>query len=489
MTVPIDLGLGPRPYLVALAVLLVVGAFALRRGRRVVLVTAVVVTWAAVLVVAGVTDPAVLAAQVGGGALVGAAAIRTAAALENATEVERAASRATSERTAVVETVLRLHTLEPDAVLGYVAEGACAVGFSSAIVRVPTPEGLRLVAARPAPAEAPPEVLPLGAGVVGRAQREQRTQVIDDHTVDPDASVVLPSLRGAIAAPVTVDGTVVAVLLARREATGVPHEQVRAVEQLTAGAGSALARARRYAAQAAAVDELRRLDAQARDLVSTVSHELRTPLTVVVGLSTTLDDRWDDLSVDRRADLLRRVASNAARLQGMVRSLLDTSAFERGHLEVVVGDVVVAEVVDDVLGRLAPLFADHAVTVAVPSDLAVRGDADLLTHVVENLLVNAARHTPPGTHVSVSACSVDDGVGVEVADDGPGIAAADLPHVRERFYRAGRPSTRARGGLGLGLALAQQVLVAHGSELVVGSVVGEGARFSFRLAAARRDRG
>jgi signal transduction histidine kinase len=120
----------------------------------------------------------------------------------------------------------------------------------------------------------------------------------------------------------------------------------------------------------------------------------------------------------------------------------------------------------------------------VGDDLWVQADPALLAHVVENLVGNAARHTPAGTRVQIGARRDGDDVELVVADDGPGIDEADLPHVLERFFRAGEATTRTPGGLGLGLALSQEILAAHGRSIEVASVAGSGARFSFRLDAS-----
>jgi signal transduction histidine kinase len=178
---------------------------------------------------------------------------------------------------------------------------------------------------------------------------------------------------------------------------------------------------------------------------------------------------------------LRRIDENADRLAVMVRSLVDTSALERGQLVARSEPFDLGACIAQVMGRLGPLLEEHRTTIDVPEGTWVLAEPSLLEHVVENLLSNAARHTPAGTLVAVVADVRGDEVEVVVADDGPGIDPADLPHVLERFYRAGQPTTRPSGGLGLGLALSQQVLNAHDRELTVASSPGEGTRFVFRL--------
>lgn len=109
------------------------------------------------------------------------------------------------------------------------------------------------------------------------------------------------------------------------------------------------------------------------------------------------------------------------------------------------------------------------------------GDAFLLERVVENLLSNAAKHTPRGTRVEVSARSDTTVVEISVTDSGPGMSEDDLKHVGQKFYRGGDPNARPTKGIGLGLALVREILELHGSALAVESRVGEGSRFAFRL--------
>jgi signal transduction histidine kinase len=218
-----------------------------------------------------------------------------------------------------------------------------------------------------------------------------------------------------------------------------------------------------------------------QDFISTVSHELRTPLTVIQGLGQTLSRRWDDLEDARRADLLGRIDANAERLTVMVRSLLDTSAMEEGRLDLCPQPLPLRATIVRLLHRLATVTAAHPVELLVADDLEVVVDPGLFEHVIENLLTNVAKHTPQGTRVRVAAVPRDGQVRVEVSDDGPGIAEEDLPHVLDRFFRGGAPTRRTSSGLGLGLALAEQIVRAHGSALEVLSEPGEGTTFRFAV--------
>jgi len=112
----------------------------------------------------------------------------------------------------------------------------------------------------------------------------------------------------------------------------------------------------------------------------------------------------------------------------------------------------------------------------------VRGDIALMERVLENLIDNAIRHTPGGGHVTVSLVRESGRFAVRVADTGQGISEEHLPHIFDRFYKAGAPSRS--GGAGLGLAIAKRILELHGTTLTAESAIDQGTTFTFELAVA-----
>lgn len=393
------------------------------------------------------------------------------------------ARRAAEGREQVLLRLLRTDSLQPQEVLDAVVDGLMAAGFDACAVRLVDAQAgvLRYVAGRGIRGTEVVTEVPLGSGLSGRVLTSSGPVVLEDYSAAPD--VLSPELAfdGAIGVPIGPQDHPVAVLLAaRRHAPLTTGQQTIAVE-LSEQAGRALEQALRYEATASDVAQLRALDAQTHDFVSTVSHELRTPLTVVQGLGQTLAQRWDDLDPPRRADLTERLQANVARLMSMVATLLETSAMQRGQLEVRPETVELEPYLRTLLHRLTTLRVTHPVHLDVAADLRVAADPRLLEHVFENLLGNVARHTPQGTAVRIRAEAATDHVRVEVSDDGPGIEPDDLPFVLERFYRGGDPTRRPSGGLGLGLALAAQIVAAHGSDLEVDSAPGLGTTFAFTL--------
>lgn len=472
-----------------IATVLVVGIYAYPTRLRWPLTAWALGVWLITLLWSGVTELGVLVANLAGGLLVVAATVRVADGLvASLTEANRA--RQESERRAsLLSTVLRTNSLDPQDVLRATTTGLMETGLDVAVIRsIDHERGTAVLVDGVAREDLElREEIPIDDGPIAVCLRERRRVHLD--RMDDWPSAARPPaepLQGYLLIPLFDGDEVVAVAAGASTAGRLSEAQVEAAELLAAQAGQALARARRFEADRRTLAELRRLDVRTQDFVSTVSHELRTPLTVIHGLGRTLLARWDDLDGPRRSDLLRRISANAERLSAMVRSLLDTSTLESGEFELERVVVPLRPSVDALLHRLASVTAAHPVTVVIDPELQVEVDPNLFEHVLENLLTNVAKHTPQGTSVELRAEVVDgDLVEVSVTDEGPGIAATDVPHVLDRFYRGGEPDRRPSGGLGLGLALSNQIVQAHGSQLRLTSDEGAGARFSFEVPAAR----
>jgi signal transduction histidine kinase len=465
------------------ALVIVVVGFTMADWWRVALLAWTLATWFVAIWWDGLREPDLLLLHLGGGALVATTVVRTANALGHAVASEARARADTEQRADLLARLLRVHTLERDEVLGTVVDGIRDAGFDAASLRVLDGDDLVLAAGRVPPSVALPDRIYREVGLPGRAVRSGRMEVVLGE--DLREAEVGPSTTGAVAAPLYADDRLEGVITALCFGPEITASQLETIELLASLGGRALLRARLYEADEETVEQLRRLETHTQDFVSTVSHELRTPLTVVQGLGEMLRARWDDLAPVRRDDLLRRVDANANRLAQMVRSLLDTSAFEEGRIDIRPERIAVGPLIDGVLHRLTTVTASHPVAVNVTEGLAIDADRGLMEHVLENLLTNTSKHTPQGTNVHLTARAHPDGVEITVGDDGPGIPEDDLPHVLDRFFRGGDPSSRPPGGLGLGLALVRQILEAHGSDLHVHSVEGEGTEFTFVVPAWR----
>jgi two-component system, OmpR family, sensor histidine kinase SenX3 len=228
------------------------------------------------------------------------------------------------------------------------------------------------------------------------------------------------------------------------------------------------------------VSELRRVESVRRDFVANVSHELKTPIGALSLLAETMA-AGDDSPVNRQ--LAERVQREANRLGRIVDDLLDLSLIEAQEApirEPVPVHVVLHEAAERVRG--AADAAGIPVSVSpVATDLVVTGDSSQLISAVTNLLENAVKYSEAGDPVEVDATMADGRLCIAVHDHGIGIPARDLERIFERFYRVDRARSRATGGTGLGLSIVRHVAQAHGGDVTVESIEGEGSTFRFRV--------
>jgi two-component system sensor histidine kinase KdpD len=229
----------------------------------------------------------------------------------------------------------------------------------------------------------------------------------------------------------------------------------------------------------------RRSDAMKTTLLRAVSHDLRTPLSSIKASVSGLRQADAAYTDEDRAELLAAIEEESDRLDRLVGNLLDASRLEAGAMTMHKDPQDMRELTRAVVARLQPLLAERQMVVSIPDDLPlVPCDYAQIDHVLTNLLENAARHTPSGTTVEVTASRTSDGVRIDVIDHGPGIAPGDRERVFLPFERG---ATRGRGS-GLGLAIARGFVQAHGGRLWLedgpaetsGSRSG-GARFAFVL--------
>jgi two-component system phosphate regulon sensor histidine kinase PhoR len=235
------------------------------------------------------------------------------------------------------------------------------------------------------------------------------------------------------------------------------------------------------------VTELRRLELVRTEFVANVSHELRTPLTAIRGyLETLIGGALSEPEDARR--FLEVVVRHTERLGRLLDDLTDLSNIELGRVTLRLAPTPLAEVVDSVLGIIAPRAAGGGLAIRsdVVPDLLVHADRDRLAQILINLVDNAVKHTRVGGRIAVTARPLEAGmIEVAVADTGVGIPAADLPRITERFYRVDKARSREEGGTGLGLAIVKHLVLAHGGELAIASEPGQGTTVRFTLRAAQ----
>ncbi|PZV08966.1 MAG: histidine kinase [Leptolyngbya sp.] len=219
------------------------------------------------------------------------------------------------------------------------------------------------------------------------------------------------------------------------------------------------------------------------EFLAMLSHELRTPLNPILGWVSLLRSRPLDATTRTRA--LETIERNAKVQAELIEDLLDVSRILRGKLQLNIQSVRLSSVVQAALETVQLAAQAKAITLTTefaPDLEPVAGDHNRLQQIVWNLLSNAIKFTPKGGTVTVGLRQDGNYAIVEVADNGQGISVDFLPHVFERFRQADSSSTRAFGGLGLGLAIVRYLTEQHGGEVsAISPGIGQGATFTVRL--------
>ncbi len=309
---------------------------------------------------------------------------------------------------------------------------------------------------------------------------------------DPQREAFLASINRALLLAAVVAG-LAAVLLT----VGLSRRILRPVETLTAAArqmekGDLSQRvevqsddeigelARAFNAMA---DGLARLEELRRNMVTDVAHDLRTPLSNIRGYLEALQDGV----VEPKREVVDSLYEEAMLLNRLVDDLQELSLAEAGQLRLERRPVAPADVVNKATEAARALAAAKSIALQVdlPEGLPlVDVDSQRIGQVLGNLLSNALTHTPSGGKVVIAARARQSDVELRVSDTGEGISPEHLPYVFERFYRADKSRSRVTGGAGLGLAIARQLVEAHGGWIKVESEVGRGTQFTFTLPVA-----
>jgi signal transduction histidine kinase len=257
-----------------------------------------------------------------------------------------------------------------------------------------------------------------------------------------------------------------------------------AVTLETARLAHETARLHHEAGQAEARREMESLREVARlkdEFLGQVSHELRTPLTIIHGYSELIVDGMlqDGEAIRESAD---EIHSSSALMLRLVDDLLDTSRLDAGRIELKPVGLDLSNWLIKLVTGFGQATPSHRIVADVcePSP-AISADPDRLGQVMNNLLSNAARYSPAGSQIRVSADVRDACVEVKVTDQGSGIAAEDCQRIFEKFYRGKHGATLAVRGTGLGLAVARQLVEAHGGSIGVHSTLEQGSTFWVRL--------
>jgi signal transduction histidine kinase/CheY-like chemotaxis protein len=283
--------------------------------------------------------------------------------------------------------------------------------------------------------------------------------------------------------------------LGRKQAPRRPHtsiQEIRHVGVAMQTAAEELARGEAERESLLKKERLAREAAEAADrakdeFMAVLSHELRTPLNAVYGWAKMLQsgELRDEAAAGKAKDAIVRNADVQIKL---IDDLLDLSRISSGKMRLDLRRVEIDAVVQGALDAVRPAADAKAIRIRTKIDVhadSVVGDPARLQQVVWNLLMNAIKFTPSGGEIDVALRRDASSLAISIADTGQGIAPDMLPHVFERFRQADSSSTRAHGGLGIGLALVKHLVELHGGTVVAQSAgQGRGATFTVRLPVA-----
>jgi two-component system sensor histidine kinase KdpD len=229
-------------------------------------------------------------------------------------------------------------------------------------------------------------------------------------------------------------------------------------------------------------DALKRSDELKSALLASVSHNLRTPLTAIrASVDSILAAHADDADPLMR-ELHMIISDEVSRLTRVVEHLLEMARVESGELRLKKEWTPLSEIIDNALHSCAAALPRHKIVVDCADTLPlIHADPRMLTEVLANLIDNAAKYSPAGSEIAVSAALDGDSVRIAVADHGPGIPGEELERVFDKFYRGKLPAQQMHPGTGMGLAIARGLVRAHSGKIWVESIPGGGATFVFTV--------
>ena len=215
-------------------------------------------------------------------------------------------------------------------------------------------------------------------------------------------------------------------------------------------------------------------------LLSSVSHDLKTPLAAIAGASSTLL-QLEPTTTGTRRELLDTIADEAVRLNRLLENILQIARLDSGAVTPNKQWNVLEDIIGSALRRTKPNLVDHRVEVRLPAEMSLLFvDGLLFEQVFTNLLENAARYTPAGSHVLITAIIENRELVVTIADDGPGLPIGSEETIFDRFYRGATGPDAGRGS-GLGLAICRAITHLHGGSIKAADRPAGGAAFTIRL--------
>jgi len=232
------------------------------------------------------------------------------------------------------------------------------------------------------------------------------------------------------------------------------------------------------------ITEAKKIDQMKSEFISTISHELRTPLTSIRGSLGMLAKGVSGELPGQASQLIDIAHRNCERLVHLINDFLDSEKIASGKMNFTTEPVELNSLVRQAVEANQPYASQHGVKIIIGQSAPrffVSADPFRLTQVLDNLLSNAAKFSPPESHVTVTVSRVNQRARVAVSDLGPGIPAEFKQRIFERFAQADTSDARQKGGTGLGLSIAKAIIVALGGEIDFTSDRAHGTTFYFEL--------
>jgi signal transduction histidine kinase len=336
-------------------------------------------------------------------------------------------------------------------------------------------------------------VTPERGSAAGRALLEGHTVHLPDADADPDYTFDTAGarLRSVLGVPMLREGVPIGVLaLARSDVRPFTNKQIDLVSTFADQAAIAIENVRlfeevqaRTSELAKTVEDLEIASQHKSQFVANMSHELRTPLAAILGYAELMQEGFYESQGPKSLDALTRIRSNGKHLLGLINTVLDIAKIESGQFTLNMAEYAIESVVETVRSATESLAQNKklAFKTEVAKSLPIGlGDEQRLTQVLLNLVGNAIKFTDTG-EVRVTAEAVNGHFNVTVADTGPGIPPAEQTRIFEQFHQVDSSLTKAKGGTGLGLATAKQIVEMHGGRICVDSTVGKGSTFQMKI--------
>jgi signal transduction histidine kinase/HAMP domain-containing protein len=285
-----------------------------------------------------------------------------------------------------------------------------------------------------------------------------------------------------LAVPMFYQDTVVGALATITPSVdGVADPDADILGVLANNAAIAMENTRLFEQERETVRRLRELDSLKTDFLGTVQHELRTPLTAILGLADLLEICWTLWEDGAKMDAVRDIQVAAKNLYDLVETIIDYSALEDDRLGLHPAQVPVRAALTTALELIGERYKEGLpvpVDVVGGESVTVFADPDRFVQVVRAIIDNGIKFSDGRGRVTITFAEVDGGqvVRIEVADQGVGIPADELPRIFDRFFQVDNTATRRFGGTGMGLALVKRMVNAHGALVRVDSAMGEGTR-------------